>query len=256
MKIYQSTCLQKIQYAGMLFREMNNDLADLEVLLGIKFKDLQLLRQAVIHSSFINENPGYSPFANERLEFLGDAVLGLVIAQKLFHDYPQYDEGQLTRFRAALVNESTLARLARNFHLGDFLFLGKGEEATGGRNKPANLSAAFEAVIAAIYLDQGLEQVARFIYRVFSEEVQGAIEKIVYTDYKSVLQEIVQRNHQYAPVYYLVGVEGPDHERTFTVEVRVGGKVMGKGSGKSKKAAEMEAAREALENIESSLQKK
>ena len=137
------------------------DLAALQQTLGISFNDLSLLEQALVHSSYINENPGFAPTSNERLEFLGDAVLGLIVAEKLYQDFPQFTEGEMTKLRSALVRRDTLARMARAIRLGDYLYLGKGEEASGGRHKPANLAGALEAVIAAIFLDQGLSYCQR-----------------------------------------------------------------------------------------------
>ena len=224
------------------------DLAALQQTLGISFNDPSLLEQALVHSSYVNENPSLA--SNERLEFLGDAVLGLVIAEKLYQDFPHFDEGEMTKLRAALVRGGTLARVARTIKLGDYLYLGKGEEASGGRRKPANLAGALEAMIAAIFLDQGLTTSNDFVLRLFNEELQrvGASQEAG-VDYKSQLQELIQAREQQKPTYQLVVAVGPDHDRRFTVEVRVGDTVLGKGSGKSKKAAETEAAHTALEQL-------
>ncbi len=145
------------------------DLAALQQTLGISFNDSSLLEQALVHSSYVNENPGIAPASNERLEFLGDAVLGLTVAEKLYQDFPHSAEGEMTRLRAALVRGNTLARVARTIKLGDYLYLGKGEEASGGRRKPANLAGALEAMIAAVFLDQGLTITRDFILRLFNE---------------------------------------------------------------------------------------
>ena len=225
-------------------------IADFQKVLGFVFKDQALLNQALVHSSYVNENTARVTGSNERLEFLGDAVLGLIIAAKLYHDFPQYDEGQMTQIRAALVREETLTRIARTIKLGDLLVLGKGEAATGGREKPANLSSALEALIAAVYLDGGVSVAAMLVMRLFAGDIEKAVGQTGTTDYKSKLQEIIQGKYQKQPAYYLVAVEGPDHERQFTVEVRMEDTVLGKGTGHSKKAAETEAAREALQNIE------
>ena len=224
------------------------DLAALQQTLGISFNDPSLLEQALVHSSYVNENPSLA--SNERLEFLGDAVLGLVIAEKLYQDFPHFDEGEMTKLRAALVRGGTLARVARTIKLGDYLYLGKGEKASGGRRKPANLAGALEAMIAAIFLDQGLATSNDFVLRLFNEELQrvGASQEAG-VDYKSQLQELIQAREQQKPTYQLVVAVGPDHDRRFTVEVRVGDTVLGKGSGKSKKAAETEAAHTALEQL-------
>jgi len=225
------------------------DLAALQEILGVSFEDSSLLEQALIHSSYINENPDLALTSNERLEFLGDAVLGLIIAEKLYHDLPSLTEGEMTKLRAALVRGDTLARAARAVGLGDYLYLGKGEEASGGRHKPANLAGGLEAVIAAIFLDQGSAVAENFILRLFNEELEKAISQGGGADYKSQLQELIQAKEQQTPAYYVVEAKGPDHDRRFTVEVRVGDTVLGRGTGKSKKAAETEAARSALEQL-------
>jgi len=203
----------------------------------------------MVHSSYINESPEFAPVSNERLEFLGDAVLGQVIAEKLYSDYPHFSEGEMTKLRSALVSRSTLARIARNIGLGNYLYLGKGEEASGGRNKPTNLAGALEAVMAAVFLDQGLATAKDFILRLLNKEIQKVVSQGVQTDYKSQLQEFIQSKQQQTPTYYVVEAEGPVHDRKFTVEVRVDNSVLGKGSSKSKKAAEAEAARSALEHL-------
>ncbi len=222
---------------------MNTD--TLQKALGVSFKDVSLLEQALIHSSYINENPAFS--SNERLEFLGDAVLGLIIAEKLYEERTSANEGDMTRSRAALVNQSALARVAESINLGSFLLMGKGEESAGGRRKPANLASTLEAVIAAVYLDGGPEIVQKMVLQLFESELEAVSLIVDTTDYKSRLQELVQAKRQGTPVYRPVSEEGPDHDRVFTVEVLIGGKVLARGSGKSKKAAETEAAKKALE---------
>ena len=224
-------------------------LSALQQTLGISFNDLSILEQAIVHSSYINENPDSTPLSNERLEFLGDAVLGLVIAEKLYLDYPQFSEGEMTKLRSALVSRDTLAHIARNISLGNYLYLGKGEEASGGRNKLTNLAGALEAVIAAILLDQGLAITRDFTLRLLNKELQKVVSQGVKTDYKSQLQEFIQSRQQQIPTYYLVEAVGPAHNRRFTVEVRVDNTVLGRGSSKSKKAAETEAAHVALERL-------
>ena len=225
------------------------DLAELQKSLGVSFNDLSHLEQALIHSSYLNENPSFAPTSNERLEFLGDAVLGLVIAEKLYLSFPQFSEGEMTRARAALVRRDTLARVARVISLGDFLYLGKGEEASGGRHKASNLAAALEAVIAAIFLDRGLATAKEIILRLFNEEIERAVSQGAGVDYKSQLQELVQAKQQPPPVYELVEAVGPAHDRWFTVEVKISDTVLGKGSGRSKKMAETEAAYSALQRL-------
>ncbi len=225
------------------------DLAALQQTLGISFNDPSLLELALVHGSYINENPSLASTSNERLEFLGDAVLGLIVAEKLYQDFPHSDEGEMTRLRAGLVRRDTLARTARAVRLGDFLYLGKGEEASGGRNKPANLAGALEAVIAAIFLDQGSAITRDFILRLLNPELQKVVSQGAGVDYKSQLQELIQAREQQTPAYHVVEATGPDHDKRFTVEVRVGDTMLGRGSGKGKKAAETEAARAVLEQL-------
>jgi ribonuclease-3 len=208
-----------------------------------------MLGHALTHSSYVNENPGFAPASNDRLEFLGDAVLSLIVAEKLYRDFPHFDEGEMTRLRGALVRGSTLTHIARTIGLGDYLCLGKGEEASGGRCKPANLAGALEAIIAAIFLDQGSIATRDFVLRFFNEELQKVASPGARVDYKSQLQELIQSREQQIPAYQLIEAVGPDHDRKFTVQVRVGDIVLGKGSGKSKKAAETEAAHTALQRL-------
>jgi len=225
------------------------DLATLQHILSISFNDLSLLEQALVHSSYINENPDFAPFSNERLEFLGDAVLGFVITEKLYQDFPHFTEGELTRVRATLVRGDTLAHIATTIRLGDYLYLGKGEEASGGRYKPTNLAGTLEALIAAVFLDQGLVTARDFILSLLNEELQKIVSQGVEVDYKTQLQELIQSRQQPTPVYYVLEAAGPDHDKRFTIEVRVGDTVLGKGAGKSKRLAETEAARLALEQL-------
>ena len=227
------------------------DLIALQQTLGITFNDISLLEQALAHSSYVNENPDFTPASNERLEFLGDAVLGLVVAERLYQLFPQFTEGQMTRLRAALVRRETLARMAQTIGLGDHLYLGKGEEASGGRQKPLNLAGAIEAVIGAIFLDQGLARARDFTLRLLETDLSEAVARGDSVDYKSELQELTQAREQQTPTYHVIESTGPEHDKRFTVEVRVGDTLLGRGSGKSKKAAESEAARTALEKLHS-----
>jgi ribonuclease-3 len=225
------------------------DLVALQQTLDIIFNNISLLEQALAHSSYVNENPDFAPASNERLEFLGDAVLGLVVAERLYQLFPQFTEGQMTRLRAALVRRETLARMAQTIGLGDHLYLGKGEEASGGRQKPLNLAGAIEAVIGAIFLDQGLAQARDFTLRLLETDLSEAVARGDSVDYKSELQELTQAREQQTPTYHVIESTGPEHDKRFTVEVRVGDTLLGWGSGKSKKAAESEAARAALEKL-------
>ena len=206
-----------------------------EQIIGYSFKDKSLLEQALSHSSYANEkkNAGGS---NERLEFLGDSVLSIVVSDYLYKHFTQVAEG---------VCEKSLHVFAQQIHLGDFLRLGKGEENTGGRERPSILADAFEAVIAAIYLDGGMEPASKHILRFMPEDIEHG-KKPVYSDYKTVLQEIVQKNPEEKVEYVLIGEEGPDHNKRFVVEVRLNSQVIGKGKGRSKKEAEQLAAKEAL----------
>ena len=225
------------------------DLAALQQTLGISFNDPSLLQQAVVHSSYINENPSFAPVSNERLEFLGDAVLGVIIAEKLYQDFPQFTEGEMTGLRAALVCQDTLARVAGTIKLGGYLYLGKGEKAGGGQHKPANLARALEAVIAAIFLDQDPVTSRDVVLKLFNKELQRVASHGIEVDYKTQLQEFIQARVQQIPVYRVVETTGPDHKKKFSVEVRIGDTVLGKGTGKSKKMAETEAARSALQRL-------
>ena len=218
----------------------------------MKFKDSAVLRQALVHSSYVNENPELAPDSNERLEFLGDAVLGLVVANDLFAAYPDQDEGKLTELRAHLVRRDTLARAARRLDLGNELLLGRGEDVGGGRDRPTNLAHAYEAVVGAIFLDSGYAGASDFVRRSLQVEFQALTERAFPIDPKSRLQEISQSRYQTTPVYRLVGAQGPDHARRYTVEVAIDGLSLGTGEGSSKQQAEKEAAQHALERLDDS----
>jgi ribonuclease-3 len=225
------------------------DLVALQETLKISFNDLSLLEQALVHSSYLNENPGFAPVSNERLEFLGDAILGFVVAEKLYQDFPDLAEGEMTKLRSVLVRRDTLARIALAIRLGDYLYLGRGEEASGGRDKLANLAGALEAVVAAVFLDRSLAITREFVLKLLEEELQKVVEQGTVVDYKSQLQELTQSRYRSTPDYRLLEEVGPDHDKRFTVEVRAGDVVLGRGSGKSKKMAETEAARSALKQL-------
>jgi len=225
---------------------MNSDLSILQNSIGYKFKDESLLQHALRHSSFTNEHSLAKKECNERLEFLGDAVLELVSSDFIFIEYPEMPEGKLTRLRASLVCEPSLAFDARAFGLQDFIMLGKGEESTGGRNKDSVIADACEALIGAIYQDGGIEPAREFILK---HILNDHTEKQSFKDSKSSLQETSQRLFQKTPVYELTGEEGPAHDKVFTSRVLIGGEVYGTGSGRTKKAAEQNASREALERI-------
>ncbi len=226
----------------------------LEETLGVIFTDRSLLEQSIIHTSFCNENPSLATGHNERLEFLGDAVLDFIVAEKLYRDVPELAEGRMSQLRSALVRRETLARVAANLDLGSYLLLGKGEESTGGREKIPNLAGAMEAVIAAVYLDNGLDATRNLIERLLAAEWDSAGRKGGRgIDYKSRLQEYCQARFQVTPEYRLVEESGPDHDKRFTVEVSVSGKVYGVAVGKNKKTAETSAALLAIESMDAGI---
>ena len=216
----------------------------MEVVFGRK----DLLQRALVHRSYLNENPGYALGSNERLEFLGDAVLGFVVAEHLYHAFPEMPEGELTNYRAALVRLRTLARVAERLDLGRFLFLGKGEEASGGRERASLLARSLEAVIGASFLDQGLDATRAFILRLLSPELERIMGEDAAKDDKSRLQELAQAETGLTPAYHTVASLGPDHAKVFVVEVRLGERVLAEGRGRSKQEAEQVAARAALGN--------
>ena len=218
----------------------------LEDVLGIEFRDAGLLSLALVHSSYLNENPGEFMESNERLEFLGDAVFGMVVAEELYESNPSWPEGKLTQARAALVQEATLAEAARDIGLGAMLQMGRGEEAGGGRERPSNLSAGLEAVIGAVFLDQGYETSREVVLRVLGERLLSLGEPETSVNPKSALQEAVQSEGLPSPTYKIVHEEGADHDRLFVAEVTVGTEVAGRGEGKRKSLAEQAAAVEAL----------
>lgn len=220
----------------------------LEERLGHSFRNRALLETAVTHSSYANENRASGIVCNERLEFLGDSVLGVTVADFLYRRFPDMPEGRMTRLRAELVCEQSLHRVALELHLGDYLRLGKGEEHNGGRERASILSDAVEAVIAAMYLDAGMETAAGFIHRCLLDDVR-TIETPSFTDYKTALQELVQRQSGQVLSYELVGEEGPDHAKTFRMQVRLNGEPVGLGTGRTKKEAEQTAAASALEAL-------
>ena len=218
----------------------------LEKKLGYQFRDKGLLEHALTHSSYANEHRGQGLTSNERLEFLGDSVLGVVVADYLFHEHPDMPEGELTRTRAALVCEGSLYEAAKSLELGRCLRLGKGEDAGGGRKRPSILADATEAMLAAVYLDGGMEAVRPIIRSLILDKER---EKSADRDYKTALQELVQRTPGAAVAYQLVRESGPDHGRSFEMEASVDGKVIGTGAGRTKKEAEQMAAKAALEKL-------
>ena len=217
---------------------------DLEEAIGYRFHNISLLQNALTHSSYANEHWHNSLLSNEQLEFLGDSILGMVVAEYLYRSFPNRPEGELTRMRADMVCERTLANVANTIRLGDHLLLGKGEERFGGRSRDSILADAMESVIAACFLDGGMEAARRFIRSFILVEVP--VTEFHNADYKTELQELVQQKKNQSLVYTLTGESGPDHEKVFTVEVALNGSVIGVGRGSSKKRAEQDAARTAI----------
>lgn len=216
-----------------------------EDIIHYNFKNPELLHEALSHSSYANENKKNRK-NNERLEFLGDSVLSVVVAQYLFENYRDLPEGELTKLRSVLVCEKTLFGFAQQIDLGEFILLGKGEENSGGRERPSILADAFEAIIAAIYLDGGFEAARRHILSFIPRDLDVK-KKLTFNDYKTMLQEIVQQNPDEKVIYVLTEESGPDHDKAFVVDVMLNSNVIGKGKGRSKKQAEQMAAKEALE---------
>lgn len=219
-----------------------NDLKELQKTLSYNFKDEGVLAQALTHKSFANEKKGIIK-DNERLEFLGDAVLDLSISHLIMERFPDLPEGNLSKLRASMVNEGSLAVISEEIKLHQYLLLGHGEELSGGRNKPSILADSFEAVIAAIYLDGGFDAAFHTVSTLFSKLLSATD---LYADFKTRLQELTQERLKCMPVYSLKGALGPDHARVFEVELHIDGKLYGSGKGKTKKEAEQEAAKEAL----------
>lgn len=217
---------------------------ELQQMMGYRFHDTGLLYEALSHSSFANESKKGGN-SNERLEFLGDSVLSIVVSEHIFKNFRHIPEGELTKLRASLVCESTLYEFSKRIKLGEHIFLGKGEEQTGGRTRPSIVSDAFEAVIAAVYLDGGLEAARSYVISFLPHDLAPLGGKQLH-DYKTELQEVIQRNPEEHVEYFLKGETGPDHDKKFTVQVKLNSNVIGEGTGRSKKAAEQAAAREAL----------
>ncbi len=224
------------------------DLAVLQSSIGIVFNDVNLLKQALVHRSYLNETPE-DLSSNERLEFLGDALIGLVVADYLYRRFPHLQEGDLTKVRAAVVCRENLADVADSLELGDYLYLGRGEDQGGGRKRERNLACAFEAVVGAVLLDKGYQAVAEMLLNLLRSSIDIAAEQLDVMDYKSKLQQLIQSQKQITPTYRVTGAEGPDHQREYSVEVVAGGVAIGSGTGRSKQQAEKEAARVALKRL-------
>jgi len=232
-----------------------NNISQLEDKVGYNFKDKGVISTAITHSSYANERKTKKIKYNERIEFLGDSVLSLVISEYLYKMYPDLPEGELTVTRAKIVCENSLSKGAIDIGLGNFLLLGKGEELSGGRNKISILSDAFEALIGAIYLDGGFNTAREFILKYMENIIKSCVEGKIFYDFKTQLQEIVQQNGEQHISYNVVDESGPDHNKAFVTEVRINDVITGHGKGHSKKESEQNAAKDALNKLESEISK-
>ncbi len=239
----------------MVKTNKTDSLRELQERLGVTFKNIDLLETALTHRSYLNENRSRKEH-NERLEYLGDAVLEFLVSKFLYEHYPTEPEGQLTSFRSATVKTETLAQAAMELEFGKEIHMSKGEERTGGRNKEYILANTFEAVIGAMYLDQGVEVCDEFLHRVLFSKIEGIVKNRLDVDPKTKFQEIAQDVHKLTPSYQLVSEIGPDHNKVFTMAVYVGDKLYGKGEGSSKQKAEESAAQQAMKKILSEISKK
>ncbi|MCX7843395.1 MAG: ribonuclease III [Clostridia bacterium] len=232
--------------------ELKNKISDLENTINYKYKNTANLILALTHSSFANEHKAMNLLSNERLEFLGDSVLNIVISERIYTDFRQLSEGELTRARAGIVCELSLMKCSNKIRLGEYLLLGKGEDLTGGRTRVSILSDAFEALIGSIYIDGGFEKAKAFILSQMEDIIEGSIAGFLHVDYKTQLQETIQSNGDRKITYEVLDEKGPDHNKVFVSQVKIGNEVMGTGEGRSKKEAEQNAARSALEKVRSS----
>lgn len=223
---------------------MNFEIIENEI--GYEFKNKQLLETALTHTSYAYENKKQS---NEKLEFLGDSILEFVSSEYIYHNYPKLKEGEMTKVRASVVCEDSLQKIAKMHNFSDFLYLGKSERISQKEVRPAIMADSVEAVIAALFLDGGLEEAKKFILNNLAKPIENATKNIGQKDYKTVLQEVLQKNGNVDIEYVIIDEKGPDHEKVFTAEVKFNNRVLATGKGKSKKQAEMEAAQKALENI-------
>jgi len=224
----------------------------LEKKIGIVFKNKELLTEALTHRSYLNENPDAKLRHNERMEFLGDAVLEIIVTEFLFHKYPDKEEGPLTSLRAALVNYIMLSQIAKEITLDDFILFSKGEAKDKGKAREVILANAMEALIGALYLDEGYDKAKKFIYEFITPKIDIVLKEELYRDAKSWLQEIVQEKNKVTPMYKVLGEKGPDHEKEFLVGVYISDKLLAEGLGASKQEAERNAAQNALDKIKAS----
>ena len=226
------------------------DRKEIEEKLGVTFKNPGLLKTALTHRSYLNEHRGLNLKNNERVEFLGDAVLELIISSELFKKYPKKAEGELTAIRSALVRTESLAQELRLLGVGDHILMSRGEEESGGKDKDFILANTYEAVLGAIYLDQGLEVCEDFVKRTVLKKLNRVVNQELFIDPKTRVQELIQAKYKVTPTYTLIKEQGPDHDKTFTVGLKVGKKVMSKGTGVSKQKAEEDAASQCIEKLE------
>lgn len=229
--------------------KINYNISQLENIIGHTFKDRSIITIAITHSSYANERKAKHLKYNERIEFLGDSVLSLVISEYLFTMYPNLPEGELTVTRAKIVCENSLSKCAMDIQLGKFLLLGKGEELSGGRDKASILSDAFEALIGAIFMDGGFDTAKRFILKYMENIIKNCVEGKVFYDFKTQLQELIQQNGEQHITYSVIDESGPDHNKVFITEVRINGVISGQGNGRSKKESEQNAAKNALDKL-------
>jgi ribonuclease-3 len=228
-----------------------SDLQKLQDKLGFNFNDSSLLQQAFTHSSYVNEHPDSGLADNERLEFLGDAVLNIVVTEAIYQRFADLPEGKLTEIRSILNREHTLAQIAVGLNLGEYLMMSKGEKGSGGDRKKSNLANNFEALLGAIYLDQGMSRAKIFILESLEPHISSIENGDYVTNYKGLLQEYTQAQYKKLPEYHTINSEGPDHQKTFTVEVKLDDKILAKGTGRSKRIAEMAAAEKAYKKLSS-----
>lgn len=229
--------------------EKTLNISKLEEITGYKFENRKNLIQALTHSSYANENKGDKLQCNERLEFLGDTVLNMIISENIYLNYPHFSEGEMTKIRANVVCEPSLVRCAEKLNLGEHLLLGKGEENTGGRTRTSILSDAVEAVIGAIYIDGGIEEARKFVLSQMKGFIEDSVNGTIFMDYKTQLQEIVQKNSDRKISYEIIEEKGPDHNKLFVSQVKLDEVVAGTGEGRTKKEAEQMAAKSSLEKI-------
>jgi ribonuclease-3 len=232
------------------FEEITKKIEELEKIIQYTFKNKKNIILALTHSSYANEYKNKKLTSNERLEFLGDTVLNMIISEEIYTRYNDLSEGEMTKFRSNVICETSLAKCAKNLNIGKYLLLGKGEENTGGRYRVSILSDAVEALIGALYLDAGLEMAKNFVLAQMGEMIEKSIKGIIFMDYKTQLQEILQKGNEKRVVYEIVAEKGPDHDKVFISQVKIDGKPAGKGKGKTKKEAEQMAAKETIKTLE------